>query len=104
MKVLKVIALISPLCIVLLYFELLNIDSYYKDRVGVPEIMIEHSNDSESVKQAKLNDIHKEGLQILHGKHLLEVFIVLLLIYIFLFLLFHFFKKENVGLQKIGEK
>jgi hypothetical protein len=94
MKALKVIALFSPLCILLLYFELLNMDSYYKDLVLVPEIVVEHSNDSANMKLAKLNEIHHKGNQILHGKYLVEMLIGLFLIYLFLFLLFQFIKKR----------
>lgn len=95
MKTLKILTLASPLILILLYFELLNMNAYYKERISVGEILIKESSATSNVKAIELDKIHQEGLGIIRGKYIVEL--IMLLIVIFLFVSSFFYIKRYIS-------
>ncbi len=102
MKVLKFLLIISPVLLIILYFELLNIDSYYKDTVSVGEIIIKESKASPKVKAIRLNEIYQQGLEIMRTKLVVEILMIAVVLFIVIMSILYFKKYLN-GQKKVNQ-
>src|ERR1700733_13975902 len=91
-KALKILTIISPLLIIILYLELLSIDNYYEDRIGVNEIIVKKSKLSPKMEAAELNKLHQEGLDIMRSKLEVEILMIALALFLVIRTIFYFRK------------
>lgn len=102
MKFLKILLIISPLLLIILYFELLNIDSYYKDTVSVGEIIIKESKAPPKVKAVHLNEIHQQGLEIMRTKLVVEILMIITVFFMVIMSILYYRKYLN-GQKKVNQ-
>lgn len=77
-KLYRALFIILPLLIAFGAFEILNIDTYYKEMIEIPKILIQESKQPAKVKATKLNELTVEGCRVVNEKYLVEVAIIIL--------------------------